>query len=107
MKELGTQTGHTDASYTNQAQEKEQIISGIDDMIEEMATSVKEIVKSKNLLVRNTQENEDSMNSLTIIIIGEEIIGIKGNETQVKGIENIFCKIIKFPLPEGNSYQST
>ena len=50
MKYLGKKTGATDASITNRIQEMEERVSGIEDMIEEINTSIKENVKSEKLL---------------------------------------------------------
>jgi hypothetical protein len=46
MKNLGTPSENTEASFTSQRQEMEEKISGIEDIIEEMDTPVKENVKS-------------------------------------------------------------
>ena len=47
MENLGKQTWTTDASIPNRIQEMEERISGIDDAIEEMGSSVKENVREK------------------------------------------------------------
>jgi hypothetical protein len=62
----------------------------IEGEIEEINTSVKESVKSKNTQTQNIQEIWDAMKrtNLTIIRIKE------GEETLVKGRENIFNKTI-------------
>jgi hypothetical protein len=41
MKDLGTRTGATEASFTNRIQETEESTSGPDDMIREMDTLIK------------------------------------------------------------------
>ena len=46
----------TEASIINRTQETEKRISGIEDTIEEIDTSVKENVKSKKFLTQNIQE---------------------------------------------------
>ena len=47
MENLGKLIGTTDASITNRIQEMEERISGIEDVIKEIDTSVKENIKSK------------------------------------------------------------
>jgi fibrillarin-like rRNA methylase len=50
VKILGIQTGTTKSRISNETQELEGRISGVEDMIEEMDTLVKENVKSKDIL---------------------------------------------------------
>ena len=59
---------------------------GVEDQIEEMDTSA----LKKKILAQNMQKIWDNMNRPNIIIIQIE----EGEETQVKGPENIFNKII-------------
>lgn len=61
-------------------------ISGIETKIEEMGISVKE---SEKIQAQNIQEFWDTMNIPNLLIIGIE----EGEETQVRGTENIFSKI--------------
>lgn len=61
-------------------------ISGIEAKIEEMGISVKE---SEKIQAQNIQEFWDTMNMPNLLIIGIE----EGEETQVRGTENIFSKI--------------
>ena len=56
MENLGKRTGTTDASTNNRIQGMEERISGTEDAIEEIDTSVKESVKSKRFLTQNIQE---------------------------------------------------
>jgi uncharacterized coiled-coil protein SlyX len=56
MENLGKRTGATDASTNNRIQGMEERISGTEDAIEEIDTSVKESVKSKRFLTQNIQE---------------------------------------------------
>ena len=51
----------TDASITNRIQKMERKISAIEYIIEEIDTSVKEVVKSKKILTQNNQETWDNM----------------------------------------------
>ena len=53
MKNLGIQTGTTEASFTNRIQEMEERSSSVEDRLEETDTSVKENAKSKKLLTQN------------------------------------------------------
>ena len=61
MKNLGIQTGTTEASFTNRIQEMEERSSSVEDRLEETDTSVKEYAKSKKLLTQNIQEIQDTM----------------------------------------------
>jgi hypothetical protein len=54
---LGKRKGTTDASITNIIQETEERISGGEDTIEEIDTSVKENVNSKHFLTQRIQKN--------------------------------------------------
>jgi uncharacterized phage infection (PIP) family protein YhgE len=66
-------------------------ISGAEDTIENINTTVKENRKCKNLLTQNIQEFQDTNLS---------IIGIKESEdSQFKGTVNIFNKIIEENFP--------
>ena len=47
MENLGKRTGTTDASITNRIQEMEERISGINNTIQEIDTSIKENTKCK------------------------------------------------------------
>lgn len=49
MKNLGTWTGITEAIFTNRIQAMEERISGIEDTIEEVNTSVKENVEAEKI----------------------------------------------------------
>ena len=93
MRNLGTQTGTTEATFTNRTQEMEETTSVIEDMIEEMDTSVKENVKPQKLVTQNIREVCDSVKRPPSL----KIIGVEEGEkkTQVKGTENTFNKIIE------------
>ena len=60
---LGKRTKTTDAKFTNRIQEIEKRISGVENMIK-IDTSVKDIIKSKNLLTQNIQEIWDTMKNV-------------------------------------------
>jgi len=56
MENLGKRSGVIDASITNRMQKVEEKISGAEDTIENIDTTVKENTKSKKLLTQNIQE---------------------------------------------------
>jgi hypothetical protein len=57
---LGKRSGVIDASITNRTQEIEERISGEEDTIENIDTTVKENAKCKNLLTQNIQEIQET-----------------------------------------------
>jgi hypothetical protein len=69
----------------------EERISGAEDSIENIGTTIKENEKCKKILSKNIQEIQDMMRrpSLTIICID------KNENFQLKGPVNIFNKIIQ------------
>lgn len=79
MKNLECQTQTSEVSLTKRMEKR---TLGI----EEMDTSVKENVKCQKLQARNLQELWDTMERSNLRIIGIE----EGEETQVKGTENVF-----------------
>lgn len=83
MKNLECQTQTSEVSLTKRMEKR---TLGI----EEMDTSVKENVKCQKLQARNLQELWDTMERSNLRIIGIE----EGEETQVKGTENICNNII-------------
>ena len=56
LENLGKRSGVIDASITNRIQEIEEIISGAEDTIENIHTTVKENAKCKKILTQNIQE---------------------------------------------------
>jgi hypothetical protein len=56
VESLGKRIGTTNANIINRIQEAEERISGIEDTIGDMDTSVKENVKSKEFLTQNIQD---------------------------------------------------
>ena len=56
MENLGKRSGTTDASITNGIQEIEERISGLEDIIEEIDTTVKEKFKHKKLLTQSIKK---------------------------------------------------
>jgi len=62
--------GAVDMSFTNRIQEMEERISGAEDPIEIIDSTVKDNVKWKKLLVQDIQEIQDSMRRSNLRIIG-------------------------------------
>ena len=56
MENLGEKAEITDASIANRIQKLEVRISGVEDTIEQIVISVKEIVKFKEFLTQNIQD---------------------------------------------------
>ncbi|KAL6039065.1 hypothetical protein STEG23_008290 [Scotinomys teguina] len=95
IEKLSKRSGNTDASITNRIQEMEDRISNVEDTIEEIDSTVKENTKTKKAIKQNVQEIWDTMKRPNIRIIGIE----EGEEYQLKGMENIFNKIIEENFP--------
>lgn len=72
----------------NRIWKMEERLSGFKAKVEEMDISVKE---SRKIQEQKIQEFWDTMNIPNLLIIGIE----EGEETQVRGTENIFSKIIE------------
>ena len=95
IENLGKKSGTIDASISNRIQEMEERISGAEDFIENMGTTIKENAKCKKILTQNIQEIQDTMK-----IPNRWIIGLDENEDfQRKGPANIFNKIIEENFP--------
>jgi uncharacterized coiled-coil protein SlyX len=93
---LGERSGVIDASITNRIQKIEKRISGSEDTIEKIDTTVKENVKSKKVLTQNIQEIQDTMRRLNLRVIGIE----DSEDSQLQGQVNIFKKIIEENFPK-------
>jgi chromosome segregation ATPase len=61
IETLGKKSGIIDTSISNRIQEMEERISGTEDSIENMGTTIKENTKCKNILTQNIQEIQDTM----------------------------------------------
>jgi uncharacterized coiled-coil protein SlyX len=70
IENLGKRSGVIDANIANRIQEIEERISGAEDTIENIDTTVKENTKYKRLLTQNTQEIHDTMRRPNLRIIG-------------------------------------
>jgi chromosome segregation ATPase len=95
IENLGKKLGAIDASITNIIQEMEERISGAEDTIENIDTTVKENAKYKNILTQNIQEIQDTMRRPNQRIIGIE----ESEDSQLKGPVNIFNKITEENFP--------
>jgi hypothetical protein len=91
IENLGKKSGAIDASITNRIQEIEEGISGAEDTIENIETTIKENVKCKKILTQNIQEIQGTMRRPNLRIIGID----KKEDIQLKGQVNIFNKIMK------------
>jgi predicted nucleic acid-binding Zn-ribbon protein len=60
MENLEKRSGTADVSITNRIQEIKERISGVEDTIEEIDTTVKENSKHKNLLTQSIQEIQNT-----------------------------------------------
>ena len=60
VENLGKRSGITDVSIANRIQEIEERISGVEDTLEEMDTTIKENEKCKMILTQNIQEIQDT-----------------------------------------------
>ena len=70
-------------------------ISGAKDSIENISTTIKENAKCKKILTQNIQETQNTMRRPNL-----QIIGVDENEDfQLKGLANIFNKIIEENFP--------
>ena len=90
IENLENRWGVIDANITNRIQEIKERISGAEDTIENIDTTVKENAKCKKLLTQNIQEIQDIMRP-NLRITGLEESG----DSQLKGPANIFSKIIE------------
>ena len=92
---LGKKSEVIDISITNRIRDMEERISGEEDSIESMKTTIKEHTKFQNILTQNIQEIQDTIRP-NLRIIGMD----KNEDFQLKGPTNIFNTITekkKFP----------
>ena len=95
LENLGKRWGVIDASITNRIQEIEERISGAEDTIENIDTTVRENAKCKKPLTQNIQEIQYTMRRPNLRIIGIE----ESEASQLKEPVNIFSKIIEENFP--------
>jgi uncharacterized coiled-coil protein SlyX len=72
IENLGKRPGVIDTSIINRIQEIEERISGAEDTIENIDTTVNENAKCQKLLTQNMQEIQDKMRRPNLRIIGIE-----------------------------------
>jgi hypothetical protein len=97
---LEKKSGAIDANITNRIQEMKERISGAEDSIENMHTTIKENAKCKKILTQNIQKIQDIMRRQNLRIIGiDENEEPDSGDFQLKGPANIFNKIIEENFP--------
>jgi predicted nucleic acid-binding Zn-ribbon protein len=70
IETLGKKSGPIDVSISNRIQEMEERISGAEDSIENIGTTIKDNAKCKKILTQNIQEIQDTMTRPNLRIIG-------------------------------------
>ena len=78
-------------------------ISGAEDSIENIGTTIKDSTKRKKILTQNIQEIQDTIRRPNLKIKGTE----ESEDSQLKGPVNIFNKIIEenFPNLKKDAYE--
>jgi hypothetical protein len=95
LKTIGKESGTIDASIRNRIQEMEERISGAEDSIENIWTTIKENIKHKTILTQNIQEIQDTMRRPNLRIIGVD----ENEDFQLRGTANIFNEITEENFP--------
>jgi hypothetical protein len=95
IETLGKKSGTIDASISNRIQEMEERISGTEDSIENIGTTIKENAKWRKTLTQNIQEIQDTIRRPNLLIIRVD----ENEDFQLKGPANIFNKIIEENFP--------
>jgi chromosome segregation ATPase len=72
IENLEKKSGTIDASISIRIKEMEERISGTEDSIENISTTIKENAKCKKVLTQNIQEIQDTMRRPNLRIIGED-----------------------------------
>ena len=83
IETLGKKSGTIDVSISNRIKEMEERISGAEDSIENMVTTIKENTKYKKILTQNIQEIQDTMRRPNLRIVGideNENFNLKGQQ---------------------------
>jgi predicted RNase H-like nuclease (RuvC/YqgF family) len=96
IETLGKKSGTIDVSISNRIKEMEERISGAENSIGNMDTTIKENVKFKKILTQNIQEIQDTMRKLNLWTIGID----ENEDFQHKGPANIFNKFIEENFPD-------
>ena len=92
---LGKKSGTIDASISTRIQDMEERMSGAEDSIENIGTTIKDNTKRKKILTQNIQEIQDTMRRPNLRITGVD----ENEDFQLKGPANIFNKIIEENFP--------
>jgi hypothetical protein len=95
IETLGKKAGTIDMSISNRIQEMKERISGAEDFIENISTTIKEDAKCKKILTQNIQEIQVKRRRPNLRIIRVD----ENEDFQLKGAENIFNKIIEENFP--------
>jgi hypothetical protein len=95
IETLEKKSGTIDSSISNRIQEMEERISGAEDFIENIGTTIKDNTKYKKILTQNIQEIQDTTRRPNLWIIGVD----ENEDFQLKGPANIFKKIIEKNFP--------
>jgi hypothetical protein len=95
IETLGKKSGTIDESISDRIQETEERISGAEDSIENMSTTIRENEKCKKILTQNIQEIKDTIRRPNLRIIGVD----ENEDFQLKGPANIFKKIKEENFP--------
>jgi hypothetical protein len=95
IETLGKKSGTIDASISNGIHDTEEGITGAEDSIENIGTTIKENGKCKKILTQNIQEIQGTMRRPNLRIIGVD----ENKDFQLKGAANIINKIIEENFP--------
>jgi hypothetical protein len=95
IENLRKRSGAIVARVNNRIQDTDERISGAEDTIENIYTTIKENAKCKTILTQNIQEIQDTMGRPNLRVIGIE----ESEDSQFKGTVNIFNKIIEENFP--------
>jgi hypothetical protein len=95
IETLGKKSGNIDASISNRIQEIEERISGAEDSIGNMDTTIKENAKCKKILTQNIQEIQNTIRRPNLRIIGVD----ENEDFQLKEPANIYNKMIEENFP--------
>jgi chromosome segregation ATPase len=95
IETLRKKSGIIDVSIRNRIQEMEERITGAEDSIENIGTTIKENEKCKNILTQNIQETQDKMRRSNLQIIG----AYENEDFQLEEPANIFNKIKEENFP--------
>ena len=89
IENLEKKSGIIDVSISNRIQEMEERISGAEDSIENISTTIKENTKYKRILTQNIQEIQDTMRRPNLRIIGVD----ENEDFQLKGLAKSSTKL--------------